>query len=90
IAVDNEAEEPIKKEQIYENKLIKKINNIINSTTDFDTFHKELYTILKKSSSYKAEFALDLIYTMNPENLAVPDYINEGLVWLQEKLKPIE
>ena len=85
-----ETEEPQKKEQIYENKLIKKINNAISSTTVFDTFHEALYTILKKSSSYKAEFALDLIYTMNPENLAVPAYINEGLVWLQEKLKPIE
>lgn len=90
LEVEDEPDELVDNHEIYDNKLIKKINKAINETTDFNTFHEDIYDLLKKSKSYKAEFALDLMYTMNPENLTVPEYIDEGLLWLQEKLKPIE
>ncbi len=34
----------------------------------------------------KAEMALELLYTTDPNNLTPPAYIAEGLKWLQEKL----
>jgi hypothetical protein len=35
----------------------------------------------------KAEFALDVLGAETFENLTVPRYIAEGLIWLQERLK---
>ena len=35
----------------------------------------------------KAKFALDLLFSEDVENLSAPDYIREGLLWLQEQLK---
>lgn len=42
-----------------------------------------LYVALKED---KAAMALDLMFCTNPENLRVPEYIQEGLDWLQEQL----
>ena len=41
-------------------------------------------------SDQKAEFALDLIYAVDPNQLIVPAYIDEGLEWLQSYLDPEE
>lgn len=38
-------------------------------------------------NSKKAEMALELLYTTEPSELLPPQYIAEGLEWLQEKLK---
>ena len=46
-----------------------------------------LVTLLKAKGVDKAEFALDLIYYKNPEDIITPNYIDEGLNWLQEELK---
>ena len=41
-----------------------------------------------KESNVKAEFALDLIYSIDPDIYVIPDYIKNGLDWLQMILCP--
>lgn len=72
----------IKDEELY----LKKISNIINSTTGFDDMHNNIYNEIRKSSFKKAEFALDLLYAIDPEKIVVPQYIDEGLNWLESQL----
>ena len=70
-----------------ENGLIKKIKTEIIRKTSFDDLHKSIYDLLRNSSSgQKAEFALDLIYVIDPADLSIPSYIAEGLEWLQNLL----
>ncbi len=38
------------------------------------------------SSSKKAAFAIDLLYSEDMEKITVPSYISEGLQWMEEKL----
>ena len=40
-----------------------------------------------KSNSKKADFALEVLYNIPPENLNTPNYIQEGLRWLFNELK---
>lgn len=47
----------------------------------------EMYKIITDPSSKKAEFALELFYFKEPNVLKIPRYIEEGLHWLEEKLK---
>lgn len=72
-----------------DNYMVKEIRDIFNSTKSFDALHSDIFKKLKNKSSYKAEFALDLIYEFDPKLLIIPEYINEGLNWLEEKLKPV-
>ena len=48
---------------------------------------KKAYDAINAEGAKKAEFALDVLYFENPENLNIPKYIGEGLIWLEEKLK---
>lgn len=71
--------------------LIKNVSDKIKSASSFDEFHKGVYDALRGGKSdQKAEFALDLIYAVDPSELTVPAYIAEGLEWLQSYLKPEE
>lgn len=71
--------------------LIKKIKNVIDAEKTFDELHSEIYSVLRTGKSdLKAEFALDLIYAVEPSKLKVPQYIAEGLEWLQSLLSPEE
>ncbi|MBY7008161.1 ATP-dependent endonuclease [Clostridium botulinum] len=62
-------------------------NSVINNSKTFEELHLALYSKLREGSAGKAGFALDLIYSIEPEELIVPPYIDEGLNWLQEQLK---
>jgi predicted ATP-dependent endonuclease of OLD family len=67
------------------------INDIVALRTENPTlegFSEAVYTQLRKASSKKAEFTLDLIFDVDPSELNVPPYIAEGLQWLQEQLTP--
>lgn len=67
--------------------LIKSVSDGINIADSFETFHKGVYDTLRNGKSdQKAEFALDLIYAVDPNELIVPAYIDEGLKWLQAYL----
>lgn len=69
--------------------LVKKINDEINTSNTFDEFVNGIYDTLRNGKSdQKAEFALDLIYAIDPDELTVPTYIDEGLNWLQSYLEP--
>ena len=71
--------------------LVKKVRDKINSAKSFENFHKAVYEILRDGKSdQKAEFALDLIYAVDPSELRVPAYIDEGLEWLQSYIDPEE
>lgn len=71
--------------------LIKKVNVALNASKSFDEIHKQIYDELRDGKSdQKAEFALDLIYTIDPDELTVPPYVAEGLEWLQTILRPEE
>ena len=67
--------------------LVKCVSDEINSASSFEDFHKGVYNILRNGKSdQKAEFALDLIYAVDPNELIVPAYIDEGLEWLKTYL----
>lgn len=68
--------------------MMKKVINTLNSSESFDKLCEKIYDMLhsKNSGASKADFALDVIYSLNPETLIIPQYIEEGLTWLQECL----
>jgi predicted ATP-dependent endonuclease of OLD family len=75
---------------IFKNKtdakgLIKKMAYAVNNPTISEAC-KELYDALGENSK-KAEMALELLYTTEPNILEPPHYIAEGLSWLQNALK---
>ena len=62
---------------------------MLNSEHKFEEIHKKIYQILhSENSNHKAEFALDVIYEIDPDLLSVPSYIDRGLTWLQDYLHP--
>ncbi len=65
---------------------LNKISNIIKSATGFEDMHFKIYEEIRKTSFKKAEFALDLIYLIDPEKIVVPNYIDDGLNWLESQL----
>lgn len=69
--------------------LVEKVNAAISAEKSFSELHKEIFRLLREGKSdQKAEFALDLIYVIDPSDLIVPTYIAEGLEWLQNLLHP--
>lgn len=66
--------------------LLKTVCESLTSTDPFETVQRKIFDTLKSNSDKKSEFALDLIYYVEPSILNVPRYIKEGLDWLQEKL----
>ncbi|TCS93294.1 AAA family ATPase [Hazenella coriacea] len=64
--------------------LIKKFKDAINNTESISELSEQLFKDLRKGK--KAEFALDLIYFEDPNELKVPTYIHEGLTWLKNEL----
>lgn len=71
--------------------IVKKAHDIIVTAKTFEELHEKLYDELRSSQSdKKAEFALDLIYSFDPNEICIPPYIAEGLDWLQDQLKTDE
>ncbi|TAN71355.1 MAG: ATP-dependent endonuclease [Methylobacter sp.] len=67
------------------NGLINKFRDAINTHKTPEALSGEMFKILKEGK--KAEFALELLYSEEPEKLNTPTYISEGLSWLQEQLQ---
>ncbi|MDY0227074.1 MAG: AAA family ATPase [Desulfomicrobium apsheronum] len=65
--------------------LIKKMADAVNKPTISEAC-KDLYGALGKNSK-KAEMALELLYTTDPNQLEPPHYIAEGLSWMQDALR---
>ena len=60
--------------------MIKKAQRITNA--------KDAFNLIRDNKFKKAEFALDLLYISNFDEIKVPAYILEGLQWLENVLKP--
>ena len=66
-------------------QLLKRLKEEIDKGEDFDKIKTAIFEELKKSD-VKAEFALDLIYSIAPDTLLIPQYITEGLKWMESIL----
>jgi predicted ATP-dependent endonuclease of OLD family len=66
--------------------LLKKMVDATNEVSVQESADK-MYKIITDPSSKKAEFALELFYFRDPDILKTPKYIEEGLLWVEEKLK---
>lgn len=64
--------------------LVKKMADAVNKTT-LDEACEEMFIALGKNAK-KAEMALELLYTTEPNLLEPPAYIKEGLDWLNTML----
>jgi predicted ATP-dependent endonuclease of OLD family len=60
--------------------MIKKVKNIVDAENAFET--------IRNSGFKKAEFALELLYLPNFDDIKLPIYICEGLYWLESVLQP--
>ncbi len=70
---------------------VKKVHDAINASKSFDELHVDIYDMLRNGKSdQKAEFALDIIYSVDPNDITIPPYIAEGLAWLQTLMHPEE
>ena len=65
--------------------LIKVFVEKTNKKETFEAIKTTIFEELKKAD-IKAEFALDLIYLVDPKEIVVPQYIDEGLRWLENVL----
>ena len=66
--------------------LVDTAHKLLMESKTLDELQEKMYEELRKKSTDKAGFALDLIYSFDPIDLAVPQYIEEGLTWLQTEL----
>ena len=66
-------------------QLIKKLKEGLDNEDSFETIKSKIFESLKQSD-VKAEFALDLIYSIGPNMMVVPQYIDKGLKWLEDLL----
>ena len=55
-------------------------------TEDASKIAKDVFGALKDKSVKKADFALDIIYKKDPDKITTPEYIAEGLAWLESEL----
>ena len=67
-------------------QLIKDLKTGIENKDSFKAIKTGIFENLKKSD-VKAEFALDLIYSVDPNTIMIPQYIEDGLKWLEDILR---
>jgi predicted ATP-dependent endonuclease of OLD family len=81
----------------FEDSLIFKNKSVIDGVADAKGMIKKAQSITDAESAFKtirssgfkkAEFALDLLYLPNFDDIKVPAYISEGLQWLESVLQP--
>ena len=67
------------------NGLIKKFRDAFK-TENAINIQQDVYNAVKSKSVDKAEFALNMIFNKDPQNITIPVYIAEGLEWLEGEL----
>lgn len=67
------------------NGLARKFREAIAERKGAEAIGLAMFEALRKGS--KAEFSLDIIWSKNFKSLKCPQYIGEGLVWLEERLR---
>ncbi|MBF0555906.1 MAG: AAA family ATPase [Nitrospirae bacterium] len=65
--------------------LIKKFREALQKSKSSYDLGKIMFDALKEGK--KAEFALEILNSKELDNLKVPTYINEGLLWLQRQVR---
>ena len=65
--------------------LIKKFKNAFK-TENADQIATEIYNAVESASAKKTEFALDMIYNRDPQNIIIPAYIADALEWLEKEI----
>ena len=73
--------------QMNDEGLINLFKTAINESTSVDDLSQKLYECIRANTSKKAEFALNLLFHKCPEEFNIPRYINEGLSWLNDKIR---
>lgn len=66
-------------------RLITELKAGLDKEDSFETIKTAIFDQLKQSE-VKAEFALDLIYSIDPGKIEIPKYISDGLKWLEDVL----
>ena len=66
-------------------QLLKILKERLDRGDSFDDIKTAIFDQLEQSQ-VKAEFALDLIYSIDPDEIEIPRYIDEGLKWLENIL----
>ncbi len=69
--------------------LIRKFKNAF-ITENSTQISQEIYKAVENKNAHKAEFALDILYNKDPQNIAIPLYIAEGLEWLENEISSKE
>ena len=64
--------------------LVKKFKDAIETSESITALHDAILEALGKAD--KAKFALDMLYSKDPSLIQVPEYIHQGLTWLENKL----
>lgn len=64
--------------------LLKKFKEAVTSKNDISELSQALFDAL--TSGNKAGFALDMLYSQDPALINLPEYIHNGLKWLENKL----
>ncbi|MGV8155187.1 MAG: AAA family ATPase [Alkaliphilus sp.] len=72
-------------EDLKGNGLIKKFAEAIKGEKNPDKLSGKFFEILKQTKG-KAEFALDLFYLEECDKLEPPEYISDGLSWIEERI----
>lgn len=67
--------------------LFEKVQAALKNNFSYNKLSELIFEELGKSN-VKAEFALDLIYSIDPDMYVIPEYIKDGLDWLQGVLCP--
>ena len=67
------------------NGLIRKFKKAF-SQEDATAISQKIYDAVTDKNAKKADFALDLIFSKDPEKIVAPHYIAEGLAWLDSVL----
>jgi predicted ATP-dependent endonuclease of OLD family len=65
--------------------MITTFHNAYKESGSLQEFCRRLFEALQ--NGVKAEFAINLLYLEKFDNLNTPTYINEGLLWIKEKLE---
>lgn len=75
-------------DQLISAKLFSAIKNFDKKHQSYDELRKDIFEKLD-DSGVKAGFALDLLFSFDPNDFQVPEYIADGLQWLQNELTRI-
>lgn len=71
------------------NGLIKKFRTAFKSENETQ-ISTDVYNAVESKNANKAEFALDMIYNKNPQNIVIPAYIADALEWLEKEVSSKE